>query len=213
MDSPEEARNYDAMDHSAVNLRFVADFLAFHGPCRGGEILDVGTGPGQIPIALCLADPAARVVGVDLARHMLDLAAQNVEAAGLAGRIRLQLADAKRLDGDEGLFEAVLSNSIVHHIPDPAPALAEMARSVAPGGTLFIRDLFRPGSAYEVDLLVELYNSLESAEARDLFRDSLNASLTLAEIRSIVAGLGYDPAGVKMTSDRHWTWAWRRPPA
>jgi ubiquinone/menaquinone biosynthesis C-methylase UbiE len=213
MDSPEEASDYDAMDHTAVNARFVADFLRAHGPCRGGEILDVGTGPGLIPIALCLADPAARVVGVDLAAHMLDRAGRNVESADLSGRIRLQLADAKRLDGDVGHYEAVVSNSIVHHIPDPALALAEMARLVAPGGTLFVRDLFRPSTAYEVDLLVELYTALETAEARELFRDSLNASLTLGEMRSIVAEMGHDPAEVSMTSDRHWTWVWHRPPA
>ena len=51
MDTPDEARDYDAMDHAAVNERFVADFLAAHGPCRGGRILDVGTGTGILAIA------------------------------------------------------------------------------------------------------------------------------------------------------------------
>src|SRR4051812_48316065 len=63
MDTPDEARDYDAMDHAAVNGRFIADFLEVHGPCRGGEILDVGTGPARIPIALCRADDRARVLG------------------------------------------------------------------------------------------------------------------------------------------------------
>jgi hypothetical protein len=35
MDTPEEARDHDAMDHTTVNARFVADFRAAHGPCRG----------------------------------------------------------------------------------------------------------------------------------------------------------------------------------
>ena len=51
MDTPDEARVYDAMGHAAVNDIFIADFLATHGPCRGGAILDVGTGPARIPIA------------------------------------------------------------------------------------------------------------------------------------------------------------------
>ena len=89
MDTPDEARDYDAMDHEAVNARFVADFLDAHGPCRGGEILDVGTGPARIPIALCRADGKARVLGVDLAMQMLATAGRNIEEAGLAGRIRL----------------------------------------------------------------------------------------------------------------------------
>ena len=75
MDGPEEVASYDAMDHRAVNEAFVADFLAVHGPCRGGEILDVGTGTARIPIALALADPGARIVGFDLAPAMLDRAA------------------------------------------------------------------------------------------------------------------------------------------
>ena len=121
MDTAEEARDYDAMDHAAVNARFVADFLAAHGPCRGGEILDVGTGPGRIAIALCRADPAARVLALDLAEAMLDLARRNVAAAGLTVRIACVQGDAKGLPWPDGRFEAVISNTIVHHIPDPAP--------------------------------------------------------------------------------------------
>lgn len=62
METVEEVRQYDAMDHSLVNSRFVDDFLAAHGPCRGGEVLDVGTGTARIPIALAAADSQARVL-------------------------------------------------------------------------------------------------------------------------------------------------------
>jgi len=141
MDTPDESRDYDAMDHEAVNARFVADFLDVHGPCRGGEILDVGTGPARIPIALCRADGKARVLGVDLAMQMLATAGRNIEEAGLAGRIHLARGDAKRLSAADACFEAVVSNTIIHHIPDPAPAFEEMARLVAPGGTVEVRTI------------------------------------------------------------------------
>ena len=208
MDTPEEARDYDAMDHRAVNARFVADFLAAHGPCRGGEILDVGTGTAQIPIALCRADPRARVVGLDLADAMLALALRNVEAAGLADRIRLVRGDGKGLGLPSGSFEAVLSNTIVHHIAHPAPALAEMARLVAPGGTLLVRDLARPEGVDDVARLVATYAADESPHARALFEASLHAALTLEEVRELVRALGRPAEGVQMTSDRHWTWTW-----
>jgi len=211
MDSPEEAKDYDAMDHAGVNARFVADFLAAHGPCRGGTILDVGTGPGRIPILLGRADPSARVLGVDLARQMLDLASENVGRAGLSDRIALEAVDAKRIDYPDGRFEAVISNTIVHHIPDPLPALAEMARLVAAGGTLFVRDLARPDDDGAVARLVEAYAAGESPPARALFEASLRAALTLGEVRAMVAGLGLPEGGVAMTSDRHWTWTHRRP--
>ena len=61
-----------------------------------------------------------------------------------------------------GVFEGVISNTIVHHIPDPEPALATMARLVAPAGTLVVRDLVRPQSVAEVQRLVETYAAGES---------------------------------------------------
>ena len=75
---------------------------------------------------------------------MLAVGRDNVERAGLHDRIRLERCDAKRLPHTTGAFGAVISNSIVHHIPEPAEVLAEMARVTAPGGVLFVRDLLRP---------------------------------------------------------------------
>jgi ubiquinone/menaquinone biosynthesis C-methylase UbiE len=211
MDRPEEAREYDAMDHSGVNLRFVDDFLAVHGPGRGGELLDVGTGPGRVPIALCRADRHFRVLGVDLAGPMLELARRNVADAGLTDRIRFARGDAKSLPFPDGRFEAVISNTIVHHIPDPVPALAEMVRLVAAGGSLMIRDLARPADEAAIQALVELHAADEPIPAKNLLRDSLHASLTLDEVKAIVRGLGLPTEGVALTSDRHWTWTWSRP--
>jgi ubiquinone/menaquinone biosynthesis C-methylase UbiE len=211
MDTPDEARDYDAMDHSGVNARFVSEFLAAHGPCRGGAILDVGTGPGRIPIELCRADPTATVLAVDLARHMLNLARENVATASLSDRIQLELVDAKGIPYPDGQFEAVLSNTIIHHIPNPAPALAEMVRLVAPGGTLMVRDLTRPACDDDIVSLVEAHAAGEPESARALFEASLRAALTIREIQAMVSALGLPPEGVTSTSDRHWTWIWRRP--
>ena len=213
MDTPDEVRQYDAMDHSEVNDRFVADFLAAHGSCRGGEILDVGTGTARIPIALARADAKARILALDLAENMLARAAENIAEAGLEGRIRCLRGDVKGLAPTLGgqQFEAVISNTIIHHIPEPAPALEAMKGRVAPGGTLMVRDLARPDSREEVARLVQLYAGNETPEARGLFEDSLHAALTLAEIREMVEALGLPAACAIMTSDRHWTLTWRRP--
>src|SRR5262249_4233049 len=92
MDSAEEARDYDAMDHSAVNRAFASDFLAVWD--GRGPILDVGTGTAQIPIEVCRQHPDVNVVAIDAAAHMLEMGRQNVQRAGLDGRIRLELCDA-----------------------------------------------------------------------------------------------------------------------
>jgi ubiquinone/menaquinone biosynthesis C-methylase UbiE len=210
MDSAEEACDYDAMDHAAVNRAFVDDFLAVWD--GRGPLLDVGTGTAQIPIELCRRHSLARVTGIDLAGHMLAVGRDNVRRAGLEGRIHLERHDAKRLPYPPRSFAAVISNSIVHHIPEPAVVLAEMARVALPEGTLFVRDLLRPAEEEALASLVDTYAAGANAHQRQMFADSLRAALTLAEVRGLVAALGFDPAGVAQTTDRHWTWcAVKRP--
>jgi ubiquinone/menaquinone biosynthesis C-methylase UbiE len=204
MDSAEEARDYDAMDHGQVNVAFVADFLAVWD--GRGPILDVGTGTAQIPLELCRRTQRAEVVGIDLAEHMLAVGRENVRRAGLEKHIHLERCDAKHLPYETGAFGAVISNSIVHHIPEPVRVLAEMIRVAAPAGVLFVRDLLRPADDATVRHLVGAYAGDANVHQRQMFQDSLRAALTLAEVREMVAGFGYDPAEVRQTTDRHWTW-------
>lgn len=227
MDTAEEARDYDAMDHGAVNARFCDDFLWFanHGgqPALGkrtARIVDFGTGTALIPIELCKRAGGFVVVAIDLAQHMLDLGRENVARAGLAERILLERVDAKGTPYEEGAFGATISNSIIHHIPEPSRCLAEMWRVTAKGGLLFVRDLHRPDTEPEVDRLVTAYGGEPPADPakvasyqnqRALFRASLCAALTVAEVAAMVAPLGVPASAVKMTSDRHWTLAYEKP--
>ncbi len=204
MDSAADAGDYDAMDHSEVNRIFVADFLAAGPP--PGEILDLGTGTAQIPIELCRQSAAACVLAVDLAESMLELGRRNVAQAGFADRIRLERVDAKGLPYAAGRFAAVMSNSIVHHIPEPLAVLTEAARVLAPGGLLFVRDLLRPVDDATVRHLVDTYAAGANVHQRQLFDDSLRAALSVGEMRALVASLGFSPTSVQATSDRHWTW-------
>ena len=208
MDTAEEASGYDAMDHSAVNRAFAADFLALHAGV--GPVLDVGTGTAQIPIEMCRQRAGLAVAAVDAAAHMIGLARRNVARAGLDGRVTPVLADARRLPWDDGHFPAVVSNSIVHHIPRPGPVLAEMTRVLAPGGWLFVRDLLRPGDEQELERLVALHAAGATPRQQGMFRDSLHAALALDEIRALAEPLGFAAEAVARTSDRHWTLAARR---
>lgn len=106
MDTAEEARDYDAMDHLLVNRAFVGDFLDLWD--GRGTVLDVGTGTAQIPVELCRQHATVRVVAVDLAAEMLQVARRNVERLGLGHRITLERADAKELPFPDGEFAAVV---------------------------------------------------------------------------------------------------------
>jgi ubiquinone/menaquinone biosynthesis C-methylase UbiE len=203
MDSADEARDYDAMDHSHVNRVFVADFLAHYA--GDGPVLDVGAGTAQIPIELCRQQPRVTVTAVDAAAAMIALARQNVNRAGFDARIAPRLIDAKSLPFADRSFAAVMSNSIVHHIPEPRLVLAEMIRVVAPAGVVFVRDLLRPASNANVAALVAQYAADCNSHQRQLFDDSLRAALSLKEARALIASLGFAAELAQQTSDRHWT--------
>jgi ubiquinone/menaquinone biosynthesis C-methylase UbiE len=205
MDSADEARDYDTMDHAAVNRLFVADFLAVWN--RRGPILDVGTGTAQIPIEFCRQSPIGEVVAIDLADHMLAVATENVHKRKLDARIRLEKVNARSMPYASDSFAAVMSNSIVHHIPEPRLVFAEIVRVAAPGATIFVRDLLRPPDMATLRLLVDAYAGGANEHQRKMFTESLHAALTIAEVQALVTAHGFDSSTARQTSDRHWTWS------
>ncbi len=215
MDSAEDAAEYDAMDHTAVNEIFVTDLLAAmtdwslqrpvntHAPL---QILDLGAGTAQIAIELARHFQNARITAVDAAKNMLMLAEKNVTAAGVANCITLILADAKQLPFDLDTFDVVISNSSFHHIPEPVTVIAEAVRTTKPGGLLFHRDLARPHDEPALRRLAATYAGDATQYQRRLFTESLQAALTVKEMSDLVARYAFDRESLRMTSDRHWTW-------
>ncbi|KYF80819.1 ubiquinone biosynthesis methyltransferase UbiE [Sorangium cellulosum] len=210
MDTDEDARAYDSMDHAAVNTAF-CDALLSQGPDLA-YALDVGTGTCLLPIELCKRVPAARLKAIDLSTSMLALGRSHVEQAGLTAAITLAVVDAKELPEPDETFSAVLSNSIVHHIPEPMAVLREMLRVLQPGGLLFVRDLVRPETEASLAALVAMYAANDTAYQRALFDASLRAALSLDELREMLRSLQIPPECAQMTSDRHWTLAFRKAP-
>src|SRR5207253_6741960 len=102
------------------------------------------TGTARIPITLAGAGATCKVVGVDLANAMLLVGRENVAKASLTSRIALLRARAGALPCRDASVPVVVSNSLIHHLPEPADAMKEACRVAAPGGLVFIRDLFRP---------------------------------------------------------------------
>ncbi len=221
MNSPAEAWDYNGMDHAAVNAAFVTDLLAAElltaGPvdpqADDSVVLDVGTGTALIPVELCSRYRPCRVVACDAAPSMLDLAKINVAIGQCENRIQLHHGDGKQLEFADDLFDGVMSNSWLHHLPDPAVGLAQMWRVCKPGGWVFARDLLRPQAADQVESLVQLHAAQETPANQQLLRQSLHAALTLDEVRCQAAPLGIAPQAIQATSDRHWTLAVRKPVA
>lgn len=230
-----DAAAYQAMDHREVNSKFVDDLLA--GGAVGPRVIDLGCGPGGIVLELAerweqAVDPTQvgfapeqlEIMGVDYSVDMLGMAQMEIELASAQHLVFLQQIDLTDPDCfQEDLAQTIISNTVLHHLPDPATALMAALKALMPGGRLFLRDLCRPETEAEIERLVELHvGDSESAAAvsdsgvtippelapSQLLRQSLWASLTLEEARQMVSKLGVPEDAVQMTSDRHWTLDW-----
>lgn len=203
MDSLTEAIEYDAMDFTEVNTAFAKRAIAL-GPPQG-IILDAGTGTGRIPLLISQMRSKWQIIAIDAAKSMLEVAAQHVQEANLQSSIRLELVDAKSLPYKDKHFDMIISNSLVHHLPNPLPFFKELKRVVKSNGGIFIRDLIRPANAEIMNALVDSIGEEYDEYQKKLFRDSLNAALTLDEVKQLISEVGLQQLKVYQSSDRHWT--------
>ena len=203
MNDRNEAVEYNEMDHKTINRSFVSDLLA--SSQLGIDCLDLGTGTALIPIELCQRDQEIRVMASDASTVMLELARYQLEINNLTNRIQLHLGDAKKLIFESNFFDTVMSNSLVHHLPTHESFLLEAVRVLRPNGLLFIRDLSRPENLEQLDFLVSTYAANENESSQQMLRQSLQAALSLTEIRELAIAAGLPADCVAMTSDRHWT--------
>lgn len=140
----EQVREFFAARAAGWEGRFPGDGPAFAAvvaelePRQGDTVLDAGCGTARaLPQLRTAVGPEGVVVGVDLTSEMLR------EAVALGRRAHgvLVEADCGRLPLASGTFDAVLASGLVHHLPDPAAGLRELARVTKPGGRLA---LFHP---------------------------------------------------------------------
>lgn len=203
MDSAQEAIEYDAMDFTEVNTAFAKRGIEIGPP--SGLILDAGTGTARIPIILCQMRPQWQIIGIDLAQSMLQFGLENVDRANFQAQIKLEFVDAKQMPYPDEHFDMVVSNSLIHHLPNPLPFLQELKRVLKPNGAILLRDLIRPTSGEILNKIVENVAADCNSKQKQLFSDSLYAAFTLEEVKELIKQTSLEGVIVYQSSDRHWT--------
>lgn len=200
MDAVGDAAAYDAMDHSGPNGAFVQRLVDLGA---GGRILDVGCGPGHLPLLICQAIKDCTITAIDISQPMLTIAQRHLAKSPYEHRIDYLQADAKDLPFDDASFDCVISNTTVHHLADPSAMLAQMHRVARPEGVYLVRDLYRPDTVEALDVLVALHAGDATFTQQHLFRDSLHAALSIDELRDLAKRLGLHDLELVVDSDRH----------
>jgi ArsR family transcriptional regulator len=135
----------------------------------GLRVADVGTGTGIL--ALELARLGCRVVAVDHSERMLEAARAKLEAEG-AEDVELRLGEASRLPLADAEVDACVAHMVLHYLPSPAEALAEMTRVLRPGGTLVVVDFVRHDCEWMRAELGVLWLGFEPADLERALRDA-----------------------------------------
>jgi 2-polyprenyl-3-methyl-5-hydroxy-6-metoxy-1,4-benzoquinol methylase len=203
MDDPDQALVYARADFSQDNQGFVDRFREYFPEFAEGHILDLGCGPGDIPVRFARAVPGCRITGVDASAPMVRLAEEAVQQAGLSGRITFRCERFQDLAG-ANLADAAISNSLLHHVPNPLQFWHKLRLAVKPGSPVLVMDLLRPESPEEAQAIVDRYASGAPDILRRDFYNSLLAAFTEDEISAQLAQMNLTRLIIDVPDDRHW---------
>ena len=167
----------------------------------GATVLDVGCGGGLLSEAM--AAEGARVLGLDLAPELIDIARLHMLEAqaarpGLQVDYRVQAVEALAMEMP-GRFDAITCMEMLEHVPDPASVLRACAELLRPGGSLFVSTLNRTPAAFALAIVGAEYVAGLLPKGTHHYSQFIRPSELAAWLRSSgmdlrdVSGLHYDP--------------------
>lgn len=160
----------------------------------GGRVLDLATGTADVALRVARAHADATVLGLDPSRAMLARGREKVAAAGLAGRITLQVGVAEALPCGDASVDGVTIAFGIRNVPDRARALCEIARVLRPGRRVAVLELTNPPSRlarFHVHRVVPRLGALLSAGTPyGYLADSIAAFPTAREFAAALGDAG-----------------------
>lgn len=207
MADPAQADAYASADLSELQQAMVAHFEArFSGvgyTFARGTLLDLGCGAGDMAIRFAQAYPSIRVLGADGSGPLLDHARRAIAARGLTDRIRVEQHYLPATTLAARSFDAVIANSLLHHLADPVTLWRTAIRCATPGAPVMAMDLRRPADVASAERLVALHGREARPVLRQDFFNSLCAAYRADEIRRQLDDVGLTAFQVEEVGDLH----------
>lgn len=170
----EVATQWDQMRQSYFSEAVREAAISKAGLKPDSVVADVGTGTGFMLAGL--ATVAATVYGIDNSPEMLEVARKNL--AGVENVV-LALSEGHSLPLPSGSLDATFANMYLHHAPDPASAIAEMARVLKPGGRLVITDLDKHDHEWMSREMADVWMGFERTQVEEWYRAAGLAGVTV----------------------------------
>ena len=185
-----------AASYGQPYYRSVAEDVA--GLARPGDrVLDAGTGPGYLPVALAERTADVRIHAFDVTRELLECGREEAARRGVDRRVSFFAGDCYAVPVRDRRYALVTATGVLHALEEPARALAEFHRVLEPAGTAWISDPAILDAPENPD--IEL-----TAHEREVFRAygvrsaDEERPLPTAEARRLAAESPFDDATVEV---------------
>jgi demethylmenaquinone methyltransferase/2-methoxy-6-polyprenyl-1,4-benzoquinol methylase len=169
---------------------------------KGGQLLDVGTGTGEIAFEALRTDSAASVTGLDFTLEMIKTAQKKERSE----QIGWCLGDALRLPFSDATFDAVTSGFLIRNVPDVRSAFREQVRVVKPGGRVVCldtsptpRNISWPFAMFHLKVLIPLLGLMLTGE-KDAYKYLSASTINFIEsdvVSEIMKGEGLEKIGLR----------------
>lgn len=204
MENEDQARAYAEADFDEPHSMFVRLWEECFGADElTGRVVDLGCGPADITVRFARRHPGITIEGIDGSGAMLDRARERLRREGLESRIRLIHARLPAPGLPSAGYDAIISNSLLHHLHDPAVLWQTIRDCARPGAPVFVMDLMRPDSRAGAEALVGRYAADAPPVLRRDFFHSLLAAWRPDEVRGQLDAAGLSAFEIHTVSDRH----------
>ena len=140
---------YDSFAFKALESYYLETAREIVSYCPRGRILDVGCGPGYLPLQAAKLSEHIRVDGVDLSPKMIMLARNNSRKANLEDYLNFFVSDGNALAIPEQCYDMIISTGVLHSLKNPVAFIDECHRVLKPGKEAWIFDPARIVSSKE----------------------------------------------------------------
>jgi ubiquinone/menaquinone biosynthesis C-methylase UbiE len=120
---------------------------------KGDTLLDLGTGPGALPVELAKRFPDSKIIGIDLSKKMIEIAQKkkNGNRDSGIGNLEFKVMDARALQFPDNSIDIIISTGSMHHWKDPVGIFNEAYRVLKAGHEAWIYDGYGNASNKEIN--------------------------------------------------------------
>ena len=203
MTGDEQVKAYSEADFSEGHNAFVDKFKEiYENESIEGPVLDLACGPCDVTVRMAKAFPELRFHAIDGSDTMLRYAKERLKKEGLKEQIKLIQAYLPVHSLEQVSYPTIISNSLLHHLPDPLVLWQTIKTYSAPGSLIFVQDLYRPESVEQAKNMLHKHATGEPEILKRDFYNSLLAAFSQEEIEQRLLDSELN-LSIKKITDRH----------